>query len=163
LPALESAIPMALATMVTQMRHPYRHFNGLPAIVRFCRQVPKWNLAMQGDELRRNLALTAFMLEKAGTGGGAFRNLYSRYLSEAGDMLDAPELRAAALTYRTLAAQWRDVAGLLDESVDQAGAGIFSPGDTVRTRMTDIADNEARGIDLIASWLKEEPTLKAFL
>ena len=160
LPPFEHAICLALHNMVNQMRHPYLHFNGLPAIQRFCRQLPNWNKAMRGEDLQRNLSMAAFMLEKAGTGGGAFRNLYSRFLEEAGQLLDAPQLHRAASIYRDLSGHWREVAALLDESVDGSPNGIFANGKDVRNLMNDIAENEELGVEVIATFSKELRTMR---
>jgi len=154
LPSLHSALVTALGTMVNQMRYPFLQFNGLPAIARFCRQVPKWHASMAPDELRLNCSLAAFMLEKAGTGGGAFRNLYARFLDEASTLLEAPALAEAASVYRILARQWRDAAALLEASSLDPACGMYAPASGGQALMTGIADNEMRGVDLIAGYLQ---------
>lgn len=163
LPELREAIPIALSNTVKQMLHPYLHFNGLPAIVRFCRQVPRWNLAMQGEELRRNLAMAAFMLEKAGTGGGAFRNMFSRFLDESADILDAALLRQAAATYRSLSFKWREIARLMDLAAADPAAGILASGPEMLQLTNALAEQEEQGISLIAQYLKQSHVMKAFL
>jgi hypothetical protein len=154
LPPQRHALATALATMVNQMRYPFREFNGLPAIARFCRQVPKWGLAMSPDELRLNCSLAAFMFEKAGTGGGAFRNLYSRFLDEAAQVLEAPVLTQAAALYRTLAGQWREVAALLEQAGADPGRGMYAPGNAAQLLMAEIGDNEVRGVELVSDYLQ---------
>jgi hypothetical protein len=156
-PSTQRAVRASLATMVNQMRHPFRQFNGLPAVTRFCRQVPKWNLTLKGEELQRNTSLTAFMLEKAGTGGGGFRNLYSRFLLEASELLASSELAEAASVYRTLAGQWREVAALLEQATDDPGTGMFAAHGAPRQLMAEVADNEALGVELIASYVDRSP------
>jgi hypothetical protein len=154
LPPMGDAVRAALATMVNQMRHPYMEFNGLPAIARFCRQVPAWPLALQGEALQRNAELAAFMLEKAGSGGGAFRNIFSRFLYEAAELLGGvPLLHSAAAIYRQLAGQWREAAQLLIQASRDPATGMFQSGPAARTLMREIALNEVRGIDTISDYL----------
>lgn len=155
LPPMEEALQSALRTMVAQMRYPFRHFNGLPAIDRFCRQVPKWKLTMTEEELQTNSALACFMLEKAGTGGGAFRNLYGRFLREAADRLGAPVLARVSSIYLSLARDWREVAQLLDEGSKDPSRGMFAGYPQIRSLMNSIAAREEQAVDTITQWLAE--------
>jgi hypothetical protein len=156
LPPLTRALRTALYTMVNQMRHPFRQFNGLPAISRFCRQVPKWHLSMRGEELQLNTSLCAFMLEKAGTGGGGFRNLYSRFLQEASELLQSQSLAQAAAVYRSLAVQWREVAALLEVASEHPNQGMFAPGEHARKLMIEIDAAENQGVALIEHYLAHD-------
>lgn len=153
LPPLGEAIQVALGTLVNQMRHPFKPYNGLPAIERFCRQVPRWQRAFAGDELILNLSLTAFMMEKAGTGGGSFRNLYSRFLREAAEILKAPELERTANLYHRLAGAWREVAALLDEAAADPRRGILAPGGKPQLLLEEICTLETAGITAIEEFL----------
>lgn len=160
LPPTRVALLTALTTMVNQMRYPFLHFNGLPAVARFCRQVPKWHLTMAPDELRLNCSLASFMLEKAGTGGGAFRNLYGRFLGEAGTLLEAPALAEASDIYLTLARQWREAAALLEQASADPASGMYAPANGGQALMADIADNEERGVELVAAYLGQQSALE---
>ncbi len=151
---LTEAVPMALRTMVRQMRYPFLHFNGLPAIEKFCRQVARWGRVMKGEELRVNTELTAFMLEKAGTGGGNFRNLYHRFLREAADLLEAPGLEQAAGTYRRLAGAWREVAALLGEAAADPRRGMYDPAGPQQLLLDEVAALEQRGVEEIDAFLR---------
>jgi len=161
LPPRRRSIRAALATVVNQMRHPFRQYNGLPAIERFCRQVTKWHLSMQGEDLRRNLALAAFMLERAGTGGGAFRNLYARFMAEAADELGAAAIAESARLYRSLAMRWREAAALLDAAAEDPATGMFAPGPAARQLMAAIDAEEHQAIELIATYLADSRHTKA--
>lgn len=154
LPEMADAVEVALQTFVGQMRHPFMPFNGLPAIDRFCRQVPKWRQALADDALSENTALAAFMLEKAGTGGGGFRNLYSRFLREAAEIAGSDALAEAALLYRQLAGHWREAAALLEAAAADPARGMFE-GDAPARLMREIAALEHAGVERIAAHLRE--------
>lgn len=150
---LEEILPLSLSLTVDQMRRPFAAVNGLKAIRRFCRQVVRWGRIFEGDELRLNLELSAFMLEKAGTGGGNFRNLFYRFLREAAERLDAPELGATADVYRRLARLWREVAAGLDASALDPSRGLTAADGSAQTLLDEIDTLEHRGIDEIEAWL----------
>jgi hypothetical protein len=156
LPMMADAIQVALQTFASQMTHPFKPFNGLPAIDRFCRQVPRWKQTLPEQELLENTALAAFMLEKAGTGGGGFRNLYSRFLREAGDITGSQALAAAAACYRQLADHWREVAALLDRASTSPGEGMFAGSAPIRL-LREVAELEHRGVALIQAHLQCTP------
>lgn len=146
---LREALPVALRTFVSQMRHPFLNLNGLPAIERFCRQAARWGRILKGEELRLNTELTAFLLEKAGTGGGNFRNLYQRFLREAAGELGWRELDAAAGRYRRLSELWRDVVELLDEAIENPAGGLYAPTPGPQLLLNEIATLEALGVEEI--------------
>lgn len=154
IPDLGWAVRAALQTMVELMRHPFREFNGLPALERFCRQVTRWGRVYAGEELAQMTWLTAFMLEKAGTGGGNYRNLYSRFLKEAAELAGDPRLQQAADVYRELARHWREVASLLDESAEDPRRGMYIRGGQPQLLLDEIAALELRGLASIEECLQ---------
>jgi hypothetical protein len=154
LPPMADAILVSLRTLVNQMQYPFKPFNGLPAVTRFCRQVGSWGRIFEGEELALNTSLAAFMLEKAGTGGGCFRNLYSRFLRQAGEVLEAPELLRAAETYRLLAVAWREVAALLGAAAEDPRRGMYAPGGAPQRLLARVADLERSGIEAIETFLR---------
>jgi hypothetical protein len=71
-----------------------------------------------GLYLYRALVNTYWLIEAAGTGGGALRPLFARFLDEAGQALERPALHALAGRYRELAGRWGSLArAALPESV----------------------------------------------
>ena len=152
---LEEAIPRALRTLVQQMRHPFMQWNGLPAIERFGRQVARWSRVMKPEELELNVRLAGFMFERAGTGGGNFRNLYQRFLRQAAEVMDAPELAETASLYRRLAIAWRQVAALLDEAAEDPSQGLFDPAREPQALLNEIRTLERQGIDQIDHYLTQ--------
>lgn len=156
---LEEAVPRALRTLVQQMRRPFMQWNGLPAIERFCRQAARWSRVMGAEELELNVRLAGFMFERAGTGGGNFRNLYHRFLRQAAELIDAPELADAAGLYRRLAIAWRQVAVLLDEAAEDPSQGLFDPRREPQALLNEIRTLESQAIDVIDDYLQRRETL----
>ncbi|WP_086565409.1 BtrH N-terminal domain-containing protein [Streptomyces africanus] len=65
------------------------------------------------DEPRRDLPQAALLMEKAGTGGALFRNLYRDFLAECAEWFDSGRLRTGHALYSEAAGLWTDVAALI--------------------------------------------------
>lgn len=98
---LEAAIPRAIEQAAKEMLEPtFGEFGGLPAIDRLAAEAGAWPEAAADWQWCARFAYQ--VIERRGTGGGAFRLMYSRFLEEAG----RPEAPLAAAA----AARWTDLA-----------------------------------------------------
>ncbi|CAL9541998.1 hypothetical protein SUDANB108_04285 [Streptomyces sp. enrichment culture] len=73
--------------------------------------VPRW--FERAADPRRDLPQAALLMERAGTGGALFRNLYRDFLAECAQWLDSEPLRTGHALYTEAAALWTDVAALI--------------------------------------------------
>ncbi|MFF7310495.1 DUF4872 domain-containing protein [Streptomyces sp. NPDC008137] len=64
----------------------------------------------------RDLPQAALLMEKAGTGGALFRNLYRDFLGECAEWLDSAHLRTGHRLYSEAAGLWTGVAALVAEA-----------------------------------------------
>ncbi|WP_233712309.1 BtrH N-terminal domain-containing protein [Kribbella turkmenica] len=78
------------------------------------RLIRTW-LQRTGDP-QRDLPQAALLMEKAGTGGALFRNLYRDFLGECVNLLDSHHLRTGHAHYTEAATLWTDVAALIAEA-----------------------------------------------
>jgi hypothetical protein len=98
---LEAAVPRAIAAAAKEMLEPtWGEFAGLPAIDRLAAEAGSWPEAAADWQWCARFAFQ--VIERRGTGGGAFRLMYSRFLEEAGR--EEAALAAAA------AARWTELA-----------------------------------------------------
>jgi len=84
--------------------------------------VPTW--LRRTDDPARDLALAALLMERGGTGGALFRNLYRDFLGECAELVDHPGLRAGHAGYGEAATLWTEVAALIAAA---GGAGDDTP------------------------------------
>ncbi|MEU6782293.1 BtrH N-terminal domain-containing protein [Nonomuraea angiospora] len=68
------------------------------------------------DDPRRDLPQAALLMEKAGTGGALFRNLYRDFLAECAHLLDSSHLRTGHGLYAEAAALWTETATLIEKA-----------------------------------------------
>ncbi|MEU4606293.1 BtrH N-terminal domain-containing protein [Kribbella sp. NPDC023972] len=65
------------------------------------------------DNAQRDLPQAALLMEKAGTGGALFRNLYRDFLGECTQLLDSSHLRTGHALYTEAANLWTEAAALI--------------------------------------------------
>jgi hypothetical protein len=98
---LEAAIPDAIARAAKEMVEPtFGEFGGLPAVERLAAEAGSWPEAAADWQWCARFAYQ--VIERRGTGGGAFRLMYSRFLEEAGRD-EAPLAAVAATRWTELA------------------------------------------------------------
>jgi butirosin biosynthesis protein H-like/uncharacterized protein DUF4872 len=99
---LRSTIPAAIEHAAKEMLEPaFGEFAGLPAVKRLAAEAGSWPEAAEDWQWCARFAYQ--VIERRGTGGGAFRLMYSRFLEEAGRP-EAPVAAEAATGWTELAA-----------------------------------------------------------
>ncbi|MFD4998830.1 BtrH N-terminal domain-containing protein [Streptomyces buecherae] len=84
---------------------------GYRGIEKAAERVPKW--LQRGGHPHEDLVRAALLMEKAGTGGALFRNLYRDFLAECAQYVDSGHLRTGHGLYAEAAALWTRVAALI--------------------------------------------------
>jgi hypothetical protein len=98
---LRAAVPAAIERAARAMVEPeFRDFSGLDAVRRLAAEAGSWPEV--AEDWRWCARFGYQVIERRGTGGGAFRLMYSRFLTEAG----RPEAQLAA----DAAAAWTELA-----------------------------------------------------
>jgi hypothetical protein len=99
---IREAIPAAIERAARTMVEPeLRDFSGLDAVRRLAAEAGSWPEAAEDWQWCARFGYQ--VIERRGTGGGAFRLMYSRFLEEAGRP-EAPLAAAAAAAWTELAA-----------------------------------------------------------
>ena len=131
---LRAAIPAAIAQAAKEMVEPtWGEFAGLPAVERLAAEAGAWPETAPDWQWCARFAYQ--VIERRGTGGGAFRLMYSRFLEEAGR--EEAALAAAAAARWTELAQAFKAASESEEPV----AGLWSE---VASTARGVADAETR-------------------
>jgi Butirosin biosynthesis protein H, N-terminal/Domain of unknown function (DUF4872) len=105
--ALRAAIPAAIARASEEMLDPpFGELAGLPALERLAQEAGSWPEAV--EDWRWCARFAYQVIERRGTGGGAFRLMYSRFLAEAG--------REEAPLAAEAAARWTELAGAFERA-----------------------------------------------
>ncbi|MFC9969574.1 BtrH N-terminal domain-containing protein [Spirillospora sp. NPDC127200] len=139
-PPREQIVPAITACAEAFLNPPIANL-GHRGVEKAGKLVPTW--FRRTDDPRRDLPQAALLMEKAGTGGALFRNLYRDFLAECAELIDSGPLRTGHGLYAEAAALWTEVAALIakaGESGDarclaQAGAALRELSRTERGAM----------------------------
>ncbi|MGW0845578.1 BtrH N-terminal domain-containing protein [Streptomyces sp. NPDC002787] len=104
------------------------------------------------DDPQRDLPQAALLMEKAGTGGALFRNLYRDFLAESTELIDSDRLRTGRRLYAEAATLWTEVAALVEKAgvsgdercLQQAGAVLSELARVEREAMLELSRLEGR-------------------
>ncbi|MER5185764.1 BtrH N-terminal domain-containing protein [Streptomyces sp. NPDC002896] len=83
------------------------------------------------DNPQRDLPQAALLMEKAGTGGALFRNLYRDFLAECTELLDSSHLRTGHTLYTEAATLWTEVAALIKKAGESGEEQCLQQAGTV--------------------------------
>jgi len=160
---LNKAIKMALKTNAERFLNPPIRNLGIKGIRRFANQVIKWPDIIHGtifdpiqfkaeiSMLRLNLFLAYAFIEEAGTGGGLFRRIYSRFLREACDLLHVKILREASDLMMKSADIWTEIASILFAASEAQQNEVKDILAKVQPRIMECAETEEKAFKLLAS------------
>ncbi|MET9273328.1 BtrH N-terminal domain-containing protein [Kribbella sp. NPDC003557] len=110
-PALPDRIVPAIVACADAFLHPPIANVGHRGIEKAGKLVRTW--LQRTDAPERDLPQAALLMEKAGTGGALFRNLYRDFLGECAQVVDSADLRTGYRLYGEAAALWTEVAALI--------------------------------------------------
>ncbi|MFD5406370.1 BtrH N-terminal domain-containing protein [Streptomyces griseorubiginosus] len=110
-PAPEKSVVPAITACAHAFLNPPIANLGHRGIDKAGKAVRTW--LRRSDDLGRDLPQAALLMEKAGTGGALFRNLYRDFLAECAESVDSDHLRTGHRLYAEAAALWTEVAALI--------------------------------------------------
>ncbi len=110
-------------------------------IAKIAAYLPTW--FAKSPNRSKEFCTTAMLMEKAGTGGALFRNLYRDFLEESQTLLGGASLKQAHALFSEAATQWTEVAHLLEQAgkteqvrhVQKAAGLLISISKTEHTAM----------------------------
>ncbi|MDH6450473.1 MULTISPECIES: BtrH N-terminal domain-containing protein [unclassified Streptomyces] len=126
----EAIVPAITACAHTFLNPPIANL-GHRGIEKSGKLVRTW--LRRSDDPGRDLPQAALLMEKAGTGGALFRNLYRDFLAECAEFVDSDHLRTGHRLYAEAAALWTEVAVLItkagesgeEQHLAQAGTALL--------------------------------------
>ncbi|GAA3678042.1 BtrH N-terminal domain-containing protein [Nonomuraea antimicrobica] len=122
---------------------------GCRGIAKAAGQVPRWLL--RTDDPGHHLPQAAMLMERAGTGGALFRNLYRDFLGECAQVIDDDNLRTGHALYAEAASLWTDVAALVAKAGESADASHLGQAGDVLHELSRVETDAMRALSACGS------------
>jgi len=107
---LKKAIKKAIYNNAVEFLNPPIKNISYKGILKASSEIKKW--FKNSKDIKGDFQTTSMLMEKAGTGGSLFRNLYRDFLKESAELLNSKEIKEAFQEYSEIAALWKMVSEL---------------------------------------------------
>ncbi|WP_405665268.1 BtrH N-terminal domain-containing protein [Streptomyces sp. NBC_01166] len=139
-------IPAIRACAGTFLNPPIANL-GHRGIEKAAKQVPKW--LRRTDSPEEDLPQAAVLMERAGTGGALFRNLYRDFLAESALLIDDRRLRTGHGLYTEAATLWTEVAALVATAGESGDATHLTQAGSVLHELSRIEHDAMRALSML--------------
>lgn len=112
-PDLKKAIVTAIKNNATEYLNPPIKNIGYKGVLKTSTEIIKW--FKTSKDIQTEFETTAMLMEKAGTGGSLFRNLYRDFLRESYDLLKLDQLKQGHEAFIEIAKLWKTVSELFEK------------------------------------------------
>ncbi|MFC1992614.1 BtrH N-terminal domain-containing protein [Chloroflexota bacterium] len=137
----------AIRQAVEQMLNPPIKNFGVEGIRKTGSQIQKWERRFSDNDFRMSIFNIYLFVTVAGTGGGIFRYMYSRFLKEASEITSNKELANIADIINNSGDMWEDMALPLKDALD-----IERPASLIKDipeKLNAIADIEEKAFEML--------------
>ena len=139
---LAGAVKTAIKNNAKDYLNPPIKNIGYKGILKTSVEVKKW--FKKSNDPAGDFKTTAMLMEKAGTGGALFRNLYRDFLKESAALLKSAQIYKAYLEFSEIALLWKKVSGLFDKAGGSLKADYINQASDI---LADLADKEKRAME----------------
>ncbi len=142
---LKTAVSTAIRNNAAEYLNPPITNVAYKGILKTSTEIIKWFHTSKNIEAE--FGLSAMMMEKAGTGGALFRNLYRDFLKESYELLNLDQLKTGYEAFTEIAELWTTVAQLFEKvSRTRDFQYIQKASDILKT----ISDKEKKAMEILA-------------
>ncbi|MBF0553970.1 MAG: BtrH N-terminal domain-containing protein [Nitrospirae bacterium] len=117
---------------------------GYKGVLKTSYEIKKW--FKNSKNIKRDFKTTALLMEKGGTGGALFRNLYRDFLKEVYELTDIVEIDEAYKIFAETADLWTRVSALLDKTGDTQDVEYINQASVM---LADISKKEKSAMELL--------------
>jgi len=111
---LAEAIRTAIENNANEYLNPPIKNLTYKGIIKTSVEIKKWFNTT--NDIKGDFQTTAMLMERAGTGGSLFRNLYRDFLNESASILESDELLRAHNDFTSIALKWKEISELFHQA-----------------------------------------------
>ncbi len=141
---IEKSIITAIKNNTKDYLNPPIKNIGYKGILKTSVEIKKW--FKNSKDIERDFTTTAMLMEKAGTGGALFRNLYRDFLKESYDLLQIEQLNQAYKMFSEIAKQWTKVSNLFDKAGKTKDIEFINQASEI---LMDLSEKEKKAMELL--------------
>ena len=143
---IEEAILTAIRSNANDYLNPPIKNIGYKGILKTSTEIKKW--FKTSTDVRRDFTTTAILMERAGTGGAIFRNLYRDFLKESYEILKIEELSKSHSMFIEIADLWLEVSTLFYKAGDTGDVKYINKASEI---LTALSEKEKQAMGLLVS------------
>ncbi|SEH01067.1 Butirosin biosynthesis protein H, N-terminal [Nonomuraea solani] len=148
-PSVQSRIVPAITACAAAFLNPPIANLGHRGIEKAGKLVRTW--LQRTDHPQRDLPQAALLMEKAGTGGALFRNLYRDFLAECAELLDSGHLRTGHELYAEAATLWTAAAALIAKAGESGDERCLAQAGTILDDLSRVEREAMRALNRLAA------------
>ena len=141
---LEQAIVSAIRNNAKDYLSPPIKNIGYKGILKTSTEIKKW--FKNSNNVSRDFKTTAMLMEKAGTGGALFRNLYRDFLKESAGLLKSDLLQEVHVEFAVISGLWSEVSLLLDKAGETKNEAYINQASDI---LVLLSQKEKRAMELL--------------
>lgn len=141
---LTKSIVVAIKNNAKDYLNPPIKNIGYKGVLKASEEIKQW--FKNSKNIERDFITTAMLMEKAGTGGALFRNLYRDFLKESYDLLKIEKLNEAYRMFADIAILWTRVSGLFEKAAETKNIDYINQASEV---LIDLSQKEQSAMELL--------------
>lgn len=142
---LKNAILTAIKNNARDYLNPQISNLGYKGILKTGTEIIKW--FKRSKNIKDEFGVTAMLMEKGGTGGALFRNLYRNFLKESYEILKIQQLKSGYEAFTEIALLWNSISDLFIKASESKDIAYIQKASSI---MKDISGKEKKAMDLLS-------------
>ena len=148
---LKKAILQAIGNNAKNYLNPPIQNISYKGILKTSKEIIRW--FNRSKDIEGDFKTTAMLMEKAGTGGALFRNLYRDFLKESFQILEIEEIGKSYEMFVEIAKLWREISKLFIRAGNSKSIEYINKASKI---LVELADKEKRAMNILSNVYQDE-------
>ena len=148
---LKKAILQAIGNNAKNYLNPPIQNISYKGILKTSKEIIRW--FNRSKDIEGDFKTTAMLMEKAGTGGALFRNLYRDFLKESFQILEIEEIGKSYEMFVEIAKLWKEISKLFIRAGNSKSIEYINKASKI---LVELADKEKRAMNILSNVCQDE-------